>query len=112
MAARAANLQHMPPFNAVKSRLERRQASLMPPIPNTVQEVAVAAEWGETWTGENYLSKHNQAHGFLLFGTDANFEKLSQCRQVRTTVANKVHQNRLVTEEQGRDIARNFKFCL
>lgn len=56
----------------------------MPPIPNTVQEVDVEGEWAESWGGDNFLSKHNVVHGFLVFGTDTNFSKVSQCRQVRT----------------------------
>ena len=67
--ARARHVQHMPPFNAVKTRLERRRASLMPPIPHTVEEVDVGGEWAASWGGDNFLSKHNHQHGFLLFGT-------------------------------------------
>lgn len=88
MAAQAAEIQHVPPFNAVKTRLERRRARLMPLIPNTLQEVAVEDEWAESWSGDNFLSKHSEVHGFLVFGTEANFQKLSQCRQVRTLTLN------------------------
>lgn len=74
----------MPPFEAVRSRLERKRANLMPPIPNNLEEVAVEGEWAESWGGEDFLSKHHGLHNFLVFGTEDNFRKLSQCRQVRT----------------------------
>ena len=80
--ALAPDVRHMPPFHAIKSRLERKRASLMPPIPQTVEQVAVEGEWAMTWTGDQFLSKHNQEHGFLVFGTEDNFRRLGRCDQV------------------------------
>ena len=82
--AQAGDLQAMPPFEAVRSRLERRRASLMPAIPHTVRDVAIGGEWAVSWGGDEFLSKHNVPHGYVVFGTEDNFRKLSQCRQVRT----------------------------
>ena len=78
------DLPYMPPFNAVKTRLERARASEMPPIPHNVEEVVIEGEWAQTWDGEPFLAKQNQRHGFLVFSTDENYIKLSQCTQVRT----------------------------
>ncbi|KAK7898526.1 hypothetical protein WMY93_019379 [Mugilogobius chulae] len=50
-------------FEAVKSRLERKKASLMPPIPNNFQQ-------------------RNALHEFLVFTTEENLRKLAQCRQI------------------------------
>lgn len=80
--AQAADVGHMPRFESTKSRLERMRATLMPPIPNTIQEVAVEGEWAATWDGEDFLSKHHLQHGFLVFGTEQNFTRLGQCEQV------------------------------
>ena len=51
VVAQAAVVHHIPPFNSVKSRLERRQARLMPPIPRRVADVAVQGEWAVSWGG-------------------------------------------------------------
>lgn len=85
IVAQTADIRHIPPWDAVKSRLERARARLMPPIPHRVEDVAVADEWALTWRGDDFLTKHNRPHGYLVFGTEENFDKLSQCRQVRTS---------------------------
>lgn len=54
----------------------------MPPIPTNFQEVVVEGEWAETWRGDDFLSKHHEAHRFLLFTTEENLTKLAQCPQV------------------------------
>ena len=70
-------------FNAVKSRLERRRAGVMPPIPHALQDVAVGGEWALSWGGDEFLSKHDHRHGFLVFATEDSVTKLQQCDQVR-----------------------------
>ena len=80
--APAARLRLMPPFNAVKSRLERKRAAMMPPVPQTIDEVVVDGEWAATWDGEDFLSKHHHQHGFLVFATEENYTRLAQCEQV------------------------------
>ena len=78
-------LQLLPAFSSIKSRLERRRAKLMPPIPQTVEEVVVEGEWAATWTGEQFLRKSSRRHGFLLFATDEHIRVLSQCDQVSSS---------------------------
>ena len=56
--AAAGEVQNLPPFQAIKSRLERRRASLTPPIPQNVQQVNVEGEWALSWGGQEFLSKH------------------------------------------------------
>ena len=82
--AQAPDVALMPPFEAVRSRLERRRALLMPPIPHRVRDVEVEGEWAVSWAGDDFLSKHSIPNGYLVFGTEENFSKLAQCRQVRT----------------------------
>ena len=50
-------LQFLPNFNSVKSRLERLRARFMPSIPQTIEAVVVAGEWASTWSGESFLTK-------------------------------------------------------
>ena len=84
VVAQAPRGQHLPTWDSVKTRLERRRASHMPPIPRTVQEVDVQGEWAATWGGDQFLSKNNRQHGYLVFTTDDNLDKLCHCDQVRT----------------------------
>lgn len=78
----AENDDQVPQFNSVRSRLQRRRASLMPPIPQTVEDVVIHNEWAETWRGEDFMCHQDNDWGVLMFGTDRNFAKLSRCRDV------------------------------
>ena len=57
---------------------------MMPPIPHTVRDVAIDGEWAVTWGGDEFISKHHIAQGYVVFSTEDNLRKLGQCRQVRT----------------------------
>ncbi|PIK32840.1 hypothetical protein BSL78_30347 [Apostichopus japonicus] len=72
-------IDDVPMFNTVRSQLERCKASLIPPIPHTVEEVVIADEWAETWGGRRYLSLQDNDWGNLVFCTDSSYGKLQQC---------------------------------
>ena len=73
---------YVPEFSGVRSRLNRKRASLVPPIPDNVYEVLIEDEWAETWRGANFLCHQDNDWGVLMFGTDENFSKLSRCQDV------------------------------
>ena len=72
----------VPEFSNVRSRLQRKRASLLPPIPDEVDDVQVLGEWAQTWSGRRFLSAQSNDWGVLVFGTDSNFTKLERCHDV------------------------------
>ena len=80
--AREVHEDEVPAFNTVRSKLERQRASLIPPIPHTVDEVVAENEWAETWNSYQYLSYQDNDWGILIFGTNQNFRMLQKCRIV------------------------------
>jgi len=47
-------LNYIPTFKSVQSRLTRIRASAFPPVPRTIQEVALTGEWTQTWHDQNF----------------------------------------------------------
>ena len=72
----------VPEFNNVRSRLCRKRASLLPPIPQNIDEVVIQNEWAQTWRGLDFVSHQDNDWGVLVFGTDRNFANLSRCQVV------------------------------
>lgn len=70
---------HIPEFRQVRSTLNRKRASLLPPIPHVVEEVVVENEWAETWRGRPFLSHQDNDWGILIFATEQNYAKLRRC---------------------------------
>lgn len=80
MLARADDVTAMPSYEAGRSRMEIKRASLMP---HSLEEVNVEGSWAETWNGDDFLSKHDAINGFLIFATESNRRHLAECREVR-----------------------------
>jgi len=57
---------YIPIFQSVQSRLNRRRASQFPPVPRTIQDVAIAGEWTRTWDDKSFQSILTMG-GVLLF---------------------------------------------
>ena len=74
--------EHIPEYNNVKSKLQRKRASLMPPTPGEIQDVEIVGEWERTWTDRQFLSHQDNDWGLLVFATNQNFRHLQQCENV------------------------------
>jgi hypothetical protein len=72
----------LPEFSRVRSRLNRKRASMLPPIPGDVDDVDIMAEWAETWSGGRFLSYQDNQWGLLIFATDDNFRRLQRCQDI------------------------------
>ena len=72
----------VPEFSSVRSRLQRQRSSLLPPIPETIDNVLVEGEWTRTWRGRDFLSHQDNDWGILVFGTSRNFARLERCQDV------------------------------
>lgn len=59
----------LPAFNNVRSRAKRFRSQCMPPIPNSIQNVAVNSEWAKTWKGRQFLSFQDNNIGVAIFTT-------------------------------------------
>lgn len=77
----AEGCDQVPKFNNVRSKLNRKRASLLPLLPHN-DEFAIENEGGLTWGGQNFRSYQGSKRGVLVFGTDINFAKLSRCQDV------------------------------
>ena len=72
--------EHIPEYNNVKSKLQRKRASLMPPTPGEIQDVEIVGEWERTWTDRQFLSHQDNDWGLLVFATN---QTLGICNNVR-----------------------------
>ncbi|KAL8620243.1 hypothetical protein ACOMHN_061434 [Nucella lapillus] len=48
----------VPPFESVRSAVERTRSALVPPIPTTVEEVNIDGPWAETWLRDMFLLRN------------------------------------------------------
>ena len=72
----------IPNSSSVKSSIERRRRTMMPPLPATLADVQIAGPWAETWLGSRYLQHLDNQAGIAVFATDENLQKLAQCHTV------------------------------
>lgn len=77
----ADGCDQVPKFNNVRSKLNRKRASLLPSWPHN-DEFVNGNERGSTWRGQDSRSHQGHRWGVLVLGTDANFAKLSRCQDV------------------------------
>ena len=74
--------EYIPTFNSLRSRLGRVRASLLPPIPQIIDDVVVEDEWAETWRGDQFLSLLYNEIGISIFATEENIETLERCNTI------------------------------
>ncbi|KAL5020075.1 hypothetical protein ScPMuIL_002967 [Solemya velum] len=81
-AARNVPVEDTPEFRNVQSALKRTRLSLMPEIPDTINDVDINGEWATTWAGRRFLSHLDNAWGVCVFATDKNLQSLIRCETV------------------------------
>ena len=72
----------LPEFQNVSSLLHRRRRSLLPDIPESVEDVVIQGEWAQTWAGLPFLSYQDANWGITVFATNANIRILGRCQTV------------------------------
>jgi hypothetical protein len=73
---------YIPTFHSVQCRLRRRRASAFPPVPRTIQDVAIAGEWTRTWHDKNFLMHIDNGWGVAIFATDKSLRILASCSTI------------------------------
>lgn len=69
----------VPEFHSLRSMMNRKRASVLPPIPQDVEDVAIVGRWAQTWWGKRFLARQDNDWGIIVFGTDRNYTNLSRC---------------------------------
>ena len=73
---------YVPIFDSVQSQLKRRRASSFPPVPHTIQDVAISGEWSRSWNDKNFLMHIDNGWGIAVFATDRSLRILSKCSTI------------------------------
>lgn len=73
---------YIPTFQSVRYRLRRRRASAFPPVPTTIQDVAITGEWSRTWHDKNFLTHIDNGWGVAIFATDKSLRILASCSTI------------------------------
>ena len=74
--------EDIPEYHNIRSKLSRFRASLLPPIPENVDDVMLDGEWVNTWEGTQFLSHQDNDWGILVFATRQNYKNLRKCREI------------------------------
>lgn len=72
----------LPQFNSVRSIVQRVREQNVPPIPGTIEDVAIAGPWAVTWLQERHLLVNDIDWGIAIFATDANLLHLRRSQTV------------------------------
>ena len=76
--------KNFPQFSSVKSALYNAKATLVPPIPSTLEELVVNGSYGETELGARFLLKdktYNDGGRMLIFASDSSLATLKKCKR-------------------------------
>lgn len=66
-------------FNTFRSRLNRRRAEFVPPLPIDIDDVDIQGEWAKTQKGRLFLNKLDNNWGMAVFTTSRLLKALQQC---------------------------------
>ena len=69
----------IPTFASVQSRLKRKRAASFPPIPQTINDVAIVGQWQRTWNDKMFLMYIDNGWGVAMFATDRSLRILAAC---------------------------------
>ena len=69
----------LPQFDNVRSKLSRERQSLIPEIPNEIEDVDIVGEYSRTWDGDSFLSRIDNDWGIAVFATEKNIKRLERC---------------------------------
>eukprot|EP00745_Piridium_sociabile_P008631 TRINITY_DN1585_c0_g1_i2.p1 TRINITY_DN1585_c0_g1~~TRINITY_DN1585_c0_g1_i2.p1 ORF type:complete len:414 (+),score=39.53 TRINITY_DN1585_c0_g1_i2:1105-2346(+) len=72
----------IPRFETFRTSMQRARADLMPPIPQSVDDVQIEGPWAQTWTQDEFLLHADNGWGVFVFATDDNLIKLQRCHTV------------------------------
>lgn len=72
----------LPSFRSVRAVVERRRRSVLPPLPQEVEDVKIMEPWDSTWNNERYLLAADNDWGYAIFATDNCIQTLRTCRTV------------------------------
>ena len=74
--------ESIPRFSEVRSRINRKRNTHIPPIPATVNDVEIRNTWKRTNDGLRFLAKKDNAWGIAVFCTDDAVRCLGECEDV------------------------------
>jgi hypothetical protein len=78
-AVRYVDPTDIPEFHSLRSSLSRTRSTLMPDIPDDVDDVILEREWKRTWNGKKFLSHQDNNWEILVFATKKNYQRLERC---------------------------------
>lgn len=70
----------VPQFQSVRSQLHRSRSSMIPEIPDSIDDVDINGQWAETWNNEQFLVHQDNDWGLAIFATEDNLRVLRRCR--------------------------------
>ena len=79
---RDINVEDVPRFDSVRSQFTRVRSSLIPHIPENVEQVMIPDEYQNSWSDEQFLSFQDNDWGILIYATRDNYANLRRCRTV------------------------------
>jgi hypothetical protein len=69
----------LPAFSRMRTRLQRVRSSVLPPLPQDIEDVTIEGEWKRTWRDKTHLSLLDNDWGVLIFATDQHIRMLQRC---------------------------------
>lgn len=75
----ANDIAGFPSFHSVRSRINRKRRSLMPPMPATIHDVEIEGIWNKTYNGEKFLQLLDSNWGLAVFATKQSLQNLADC---------------------------------
>jgi len=78
-AVRYVDPTDIPEFHSLRSSLSGTRSTLLPDIPDDVDDVILEREWKKTWNGKKFLSHQDNNWGILVFATKKNYQRLERC---------------------------------
>jgi hypothetical protein len=78
-AVRYVHPTDIPEFHSLRSSLSLTRSTLLPDIPDDVDEVILEKEWKRTWNDKTFLSHQDNNWGLLVFVTKKNYQRLERC---------------------------------
>ena len=64
----------------VRSSIQRARATVVPPIPTSVEDVIINGPCGETWEQQRFLLHRDADWGIAIFASDENIAQLQRCK--------------------------------
>ena len=68
----------LPQFDNLRSKLFRERQSLIPEIPNEIEDVDIVGEYSRTWDGDSFLSRIDNDWEIAVFATEKKHQAVAK----------------------------------